>query len=197
MDKSHNPLSRWAAYQNRLFFFFCGIKGFFTLKCKVIPILTWCLRITLNSKGGSFFKKLKLPLKLPFNGTFCAKSGFKPWLKTMFCFCVSGSSVGSSVAAVLQWPCSGAISMLRCPGAAGGSRPRRPELRPQQCPQPPSLCQVRYMKHNQLRSYLSDGIVPVNAVWWTFQLCSIWNWEVKSYHLFRFLLIENKSAKVD
>lgn len=66
--------------------------------------------------------------------------------------CLSGSSVGGSVAAVLQRLRPGALSVLRCRGAAGGARPRGPALRPQQRPQPPALRQVR-----QRLSHLASG----------------------------------------
>lgn len=69
--------------------------------------------------------------------------------------CVSGPSVGGSVAAVLQRLCSGAFNLLRCRGAAGGSGPRRPALHPQQCPQPPALCQVN-KTHSHLLSVASS-----------------------------------------
>ena len=72
-------------------------------------------------------------------------------------WCVSGPGVGGSVAAVLQWLCSGALSLLRCRGAAGGSGPRRPTLHPQQCPQPPALCQV-HKSHSHLVSVPSSGL---------------------------------------
>lgn len=152
MGKSHSPPSRWVAYQNNIVFF-CGIKGFFTLKCKVI--LKWCLGITLNGKDGSFFKNV------------CVY------------FCVSGSSVGSSVAAVLQWLCSGAISLLRCPGAPGGSRPRRPELRSQQCPQPPSLCQVHETQPTQILSEWLHRPCKRSVMGFSISaLFGIWKWNL-------------------
>lgn len=76
-------------------------------------------------------------------------------------WCVLGPSPAVPVGTVLQRLCCDPVCLLWCCGAAGGSGPCRPAVRPQQRPQPPPLSQV-FQIHEQQCAFKKITILSIS-----------------------------------